>query len=132
MTNEKHTRIDKFLWAVRIFKTRSIAADACTRGRIIIKDVQVKPSRLVSADEIITVRKPPVTFIYRIIEPIENRVSAKLVPGYIEDLTPAEEKMKLTFQHLGATGGFREKGTGRPTKKDRRTIDRWNEEREDI
>lgn len=132
MINEKQIRIDKFLWAVRIFKTRSIASDACTKGRIIIKDVQVKPSRVVSRDDIITVKKPPVTFTYRIIEPIENRVSAKLVPEFIADLTPEEEKLKLVLQHMGGAAGFRDKGTGRPTKKDRRVIDRWNEERNDI
>jgi ribosome-associated heat shock protein Hsp15 len=131
MTDEKHIRIDKFLWAVRIFKTRSIASDECIKGRIIIKDVQVKPSRTVSKDDIITVRKPPVTYTYRVIKPIENRVSAKLVPDYIVDLTPEEEKLKLVIQHLGGTGGYREKGTGRPTKKDRRIIDRWNEEQKD-
>jgi ribosome-associated heat shock protein Hsp15 len=128
--DKKHIRIDKFLWAVRIYKTRSIAADECSKGRIIIKDLPVKPSRLVSKDEIITVKKPPVNYTYRILEPIENRVSAKLVGNYLADLTPEEEKIKLVMHHLGGTG-FRERGTGRPTKKDRRIIDKWNEERND-
>jgi ribosome-associated heat shock protein Hsp15 len=124
MPDNKHTRIDKFLWAVRIFKTRSIAADECNKGRIIIKDVQVKPSRLVAKDEIIIVKKPPSVFTYSIIEPIENRVSAKLVGNFITDLTPESEKLKLDFRKSGAIG-YRDKGAGRPTKKERRTIDRW-------
>ncbi len=129
MPDEKpHIRIDKFLWAVRIFKTRSLASEACIKGRIIIKNVQVKPSRLVSENEIITVKKPPVNYMYRIIVPIENRISAKMVENYISDLTPEEEKAKLVIHRMGGTG-FREKGLGRPTKKDRRIIDRWNDER---
>jgi ribosome-associated heat shock protein Hsp15 len=117
-------RIDKFLWAIRVFKTRSIASEACRRGRIIINSVQVKPSRSVFKDEIITVKKLPVTYTYRIIEPIENRVSAKLVSKYIEDLTPQEEKIKLDISHTGFTS-YREKGIGRPTKKERRNLDRF-------
>ena len=129
--DKQHIRIDKFLWAVRIFKTRSIASDACTKGRIVIKEVQVKPSRLISSKEIITVKKPPVNYLYRVIEPIENRVSAKLVENYITDLTPEEEKLKIVMHRMGGTG-FREKGTGRPTKKDRRIIDRWTDSRNEI
>ncbi|HZY25892.1 MAG TPA: S4 domain-containing protein [Bacteroidales bacterium] len=123
MADKKEIRIDKFLWSVRIFKTRSIASDECRKGRIIINDVQVKPSRIVIKNEIITVKKPPVNYSFRVIEPIENRVGAKLVEQFIEDLTPAEEKLKL---ELGQSGGivYRDKGTGRPTKKERRQIDR--------
>jgi ribosome-associated heat shock protein Hsp15 len=123
MPDNKNIRIDKFLWSVRIYKTRSIASDECRKGRIIIKDIQVKPSRVVVKNEIITVKKPPVNYSYRVIEPIENRVGAKLVENYIEDITPEEEKIKLD---LSQTGGiiFRDKGTGRPTKKERRQIDR--------
>ena len=117
-------RIDKFLWSVRIYKTRSIASEACRRGRIIINSIQVKPSRSVFKDEIITVKKLPVIYIYRIVEPIENRVSAKLVSKYIEDLTPEEEKIKLDLRHAGFTS-YREKGAGRPTKKERRNLDRF-------
>lgn len=117
-------RIDKFLWAVRVFKTRSIASEACRKGRIIINSIQVKPSRSVFRDEIITVKKLPVIFTYRVIEPIENRVSAKLISNYIEDLTPKEEKIKIDTRHTGFTG-YREKGLGRPTKKERRNLDRF-------
>lgn len=123
MTEDKSIRIDKYLWSVRIYKTRSIASEECRKGRILISDVQVKPSRTITKNEIIIVRKPPVNYIYRIIEPVENRVSAKLVQKFIEDITPDEEKMKLDFRHTGGTF-FREKGSGRPTKKERRLIDK--------
>jgi ribosome-associated heat shock protein Hsp15 len=124
MPESKQIRIDKFLWSVRIYKTRSIASEECRRGRIIINNVPVKPSRPVLKDEIITVKKLPVLFTYRIIEPIENRISAKLVSKYLEDLTPEEEKVKLDLRHAGFTS-YREKGTGRPTKKERRNLDRF-------
>jgi ribosome-associated heat shock protein Hsp15 len=123
MAGNKEIRIDKFLWSVRIYKTRSIASDECRKGRIVINDIQVKPSRIVLKNEIITVKKPPVNYSYRVIEPIENRVGAKLVSQFIDDMTPEVEKLKLEFVQ---TGGmiYRDKGTGRPTKKDRRQIDR--------
>jgi ribosome-associated heat shock protein Hsp15 len=126
MSEKKEIRIDKFLWSVRIYKTRSTASDECRKGRIVINDIQVKPSRIVLKNEIITVKKPPVNYSYRVIEPIENRVGAKLVEQFIEDMTPGEEKLKL---ELGQTGGviYRDKGTGRPTKKERRQIDRIND-----
>jgi ribosome-associated heat shock protein Hsp15 len=127
MPDNTHIRIDKFLWAVRLFKTRSLAAEACTKGRIIIKDIQVKPSRAVVKNEIITVKKPPVNYLYKIIEPIENRVSAKLVENYIADITPDEEKLKLDIRQSGIIG-YRDKGTGRPTKKERRVIDKWQDD----
>ena len=123
MQEANSVRIDKFLWSVRIFKTRSLAAEECRKGRIIINGIQVKPSRFVVRNEIITVRKLPVTYSYRIIEPVENRVSAKLVEKYIEDQTPEEEKKKLVIRH-SVLNGYRQKGTGRPTKKERRNLDR--------
>jgi ribosome-associated heat shock protein Hsp15 len=124
MTENKAVRIDKYLWAVRLYKTRSIASEECRKGRIIIKDVQVKPSRIVKRDEIIIVKKPPVTYTFRIMEPIENRVSAKIVIQFIEDLTPDSEKEKHEISHSGGTG-IRARGTGRPTKKERRLIDKF-------
>ena len=130
MPDNKNIRIDKFLWSVRIYKTRSIASEECRKGRIIINDIQVKPSRIVVKNEIITVKKPPVIYSYRVIEPIENRVSAKLVEQFIEDLTPEEEKTKLNIRQ--ATGViYRDKGTGRPTKKERRQIDRIKDDLQD-
>jgi ribosome-associated heat shock protein Hsp15 len=126
MSDDKQIRIDKFLWAVRIFKTRSIAADECGKGRIIINDIAVKPSRMVKSGEVITVRKPPVHYKYKIINVIENRIGAKLVNQFIDDITPEEEKLKLDPASKGVTF-HREKGAGRPTKKERRIIDRFKE-----
>ena len=123
MADKKEIRIDKFLWSVRLYKTRSIASDECRKGRIYINDIQVKPSRSVLKNEIIIVKKPPVIYSYRVIEPIDNRVSAKLVANFIEDLTPEEEKAKLDIRKAGGII-YRDKGTGRPTKKERRLIDR--------
>jgi len=123
MSENKTIRIDKFLWSVRIYKTRSLASAECRKGRVIINDIQVKPSRSVLMNELITVKKPPVNYSYRVIEPIENRVSAKLVEKFIEDLTTEEEKAKLNIRQAGGII-YRVKGTGRPTKKERRQIDR--------
>jgi ribosome-associated heat shock protein Hsp15 len=123
MPETKPIRIDKFLWSVRIYKTRSIAADECRKGRIIINDIQVKPSRIVYKNEIVAVKKLPVIYTFRIIEPIENRIAAKLVEKYIEDLTPDEEKAKLEIK-LSGLNGHRQRGTGRPTKRERRNLDR--------
>jgi ribosome-associated heat shock protein Hsp15 len=125
MVDSKPIRIDKFLWSVRLYKTRSIASDECRKGKIIINNVQVKPSRIILKNEILFVKKLPVVFTYRVIEPIENRVSARLVENYIEDLTTEEEKAKLDIrQSVGIV--YRDKGSGRPTKKDRRVIDKLN------
>jgi ribosome-associated heat shock protein Hsp15 len=130
MDNKSEIRIDKFLWAVRIYKTRSIASEECRKGRILINNMQVKPSRAIAANEIVTVRKPPVIFTYRVIDPIENRVSAKLVQSFIEDLTPDEEKSKLEMRQQ-VTNFYRPKGTGRPTKKDRRLIGKLQDDFDD-
>jgi len=127
MSDKKTVRIDKFLWAVRLYKTRSIASDECRKGRIIIKEVQVKPSRIISTDEVILVKKPPVNYTFRVIEPIENRVSAKIAGQFIEDLTPVAEKAKLDFSKSAGTGQ-RQRGTGRPTKKERRLIDKFQKD----
>ncbi|MBK8880995.1 MAG: RNA-binding S4 domain-containing protein [Bacteroidales bacterium] len=127
MTDTKPVRIDKYLWAVRLYKTRSIASEECRKGRIIIKDIPVKPSRVISGGEIILVKKPPVNFTFRVIIPIENRVSAKIVSQFVEDLTPETEKAKLDISKAGGTG-HRQKGTGRPTKKERRLIDKFQED----
>ncbi len=123
MADNKSIRIDKFLWSVRVYKTRSIASDACRKGRIIINNIQVKPSRVITNDEIIIVKKPPVVYTYKVIEPIENRVSAKLVDQYVQDLTSDEEKAKLNIKTI-VISGIRDKGSGRPTKKERRLIDK--------
>jgi ribosome-associated heat shock protein Hsp15 len=127
MTDHKPVRIDKFLWAARIFKTRSMASDQCRKGRITVNNTPAKPSRTVETDDIITVRKPPAVFTYRVMEPTEKRVSARLVTQIIEDITSEEEKAKLDHRRT-TTIVFREKGTGRPTKKERRLIDRISDD----
>ena len=117
-------RLDKFLWAARIFKTRSIAAEACKKGRISIGGVNAKPSKMVKAGDVIDVRKPPVTYSFKILQAIEKRVGAKLVPDILENVTPPEQYEILEMNRLS---GFvdRARGTGRPTKKDRRSLDEF-------
>jgi len=126
MTDIKPVRIDKFLWAVRLYKTRSLAAEACLIGRIAIKDLPVKPSRVIRTHEIITVKKPPVTYTYEIVSVVENRVSSRLVQDYLTDLTSEDEKLKLSIREA-VIPGYRKRGTGRPTKKERRSIDTWKD-----
>ena len=116
-------RIDKFLWSVRIYKTRSMATDACRKGRVIINDIPVKPSRQVTAGEIINVRKAPVLYTYRIKNIPRSRVAAKLVEDYIDDRTPGEEKDRLKMKEMTQVR-YRYKGSGRPTKKERRDLDK--------
>jgi ribosome-associated heat shock protein Hsp15 len=114
-------RIDKYLWAVRLFKTRGEAADACKGGKIKINGMDAKPSREVKPGEVITVRRIPVLYTYKIIAVIDKRQPAKNVPLYIENMTPPEELAKLTES---LTSGIRrEQGAGRPTKKERRELD---------
>ena len=119
---EEVTRVDKWLWAARIFKTRSIAADACKNGRVTIGGVNVKPSHAVKAGETIDVRKPPITYSFRILKTIEQRVGAKLLPEIYENVTAPEQYELLEMNRIS---GFvdRARGTGRPTKKDRRALD---------
>ena len=125
MNDNKSVRIDKFLWAVRLYKTRGLASDACRMNRILLDGSPVKPSRDITGNNIITVRKPPVSFVFKVIMPVENRQPAKLVSNYIEDLTSVAEKVKLEIRQT-APVGYRKKGTGRPTKKERRIIDKWH------
>ncbi len=118
-------RIDSFLWAVRIFKSRSLASDACKKGRITINGNVAKPARIVVVGDIIGVRKAPVTYSFRVLQTARNRMGAKLVPDYILNVTSQEELEVLEMQKLS---GFidRAKGEGRPTKKDRRSLDEWH------
>jgi ribosome-associated heat shock protein Hsp15 len=120
--DEHAVRIDKWLWAVRIFKTRSLATEACRSGKVTVQEMVVKPSRIVRPGETISVFQAPLTRTVRVIEVIGNRVSAKLVAGFMEDLTPEEEYMKLRHKH-DAGFEFRERGIGRPTKRERRQIE---------
>lgn len=116
-------RIDKWLWAVRIYKTRSQASDACKKGKIEIDEQAVKPSRTVSHGDVITVKKPPYTYTYEVKGIIEKRVGAKIAADNYNDLTPEEELLKIkTIQESAFF--IRDRGAGRPTKKERRLIDR--------
>lgn len=121
---EDQVRVDKWLWAVRVFKTRSIATDACKKGRVTIDGQSVKPSRTLKTGEVVEVRKNPVRYSYKVKQLIQKRVGAKLVPEYMEDVTPASELEILEMQK-NMSWFERERGTGRPTKKDRRDIDRF-------
>jgi len=116
-------RIDKFLWSVRIYKTRSMATEACRKGRVTINDMPVKPSRQVTAGEIVKVRKNPVLYTYRIKNIPRSRIAAKLLEEFIDDHTPEEEKLKLEMKEMTQTR-YRYKGSGRPTKKERRDLDK--------
>ena len=114
-------RIDKYLWAVRIFKTRALASEACKKGRVMISEMSVKPSRTIVPGDIITVRKAPVNYAYKVLDPIQKRVGAKLVDQYMEDITPQEELDKLAMKDDFFVS--RDRGAGRPTKKERRLLD---------
>lgn len=124
MTEE--ARIDKWLWAARIFKTRSIAADACKNGRVTMNNVCVKPSRMVKAGEVVSVKKPPVTYSFRILKTIKQRVGAKLIPEIYENVTDPKQYELLEMSRIS---GFvdRARGTGRPTKKERRALDAFTD-----
>jgi len=122
MPEAHEVRIDKWLWAIRVFKTRSQATEACKRGRVIIDDIQVKPSRIVKLGDEVFVKKPPVIYSYRIIGIIEKRVSAQLAVKNYEELTPDEELSKLKVNETIFVK--RDRGAGRPTKKERRLIDK--------
>ena len=114
-------RIDKYLWAVRIFKTRTLATEACKKGRVSVDDMPAKPSRMVTTGDVIEVKKMPVLYSYRVLDPIEKRVGAKIVDNYVKDVTPQEELQKLEMQDDFLAK--RDRGAGRPTKKERRLLD---------
>ena len=126
MNYQQEARIDKWLWASRIFKTRSIAADACKNGRVTKDGVTIKPSRVVKVGEVISVKKSPITYSFKILNAIENRVGAKLVPEVYENVTDPKQYELLEMSKIS---GFidRQKGTGRPTKKDRREMDAFTD-----
>ncbi len=117
-------RVDKWLWAVRVFKTRSVATDAVKKGRVTVNDVLVKPSRTVKPGDVVKVRKPPVTYSFRVIQCVQNRLGAKLVPEYMENITP---KSEMDLLEVVKISGFvdRRKGLGRPTKREGRDLERF-------
>ena len=118
----EQARIDKWLWAARIFKTRSLAAEACKNGRVTIGNVNVKPSHMVKVGETVSVRKPPITYSFKIRQTIEQRAGAKLIPEIYENVTTPDQYELLEMNRIS---GFvdRARGTGRPTKKERRALD---------
>jgi len=115
-------RIDKWLWAARVYKTRTLASDACKNGRITINGALAKPSRTVKVGDQVGVKKSPITYTFRVLQAIEKRVGAKLLPEVFENITPLEQYELLEMNQIR---GFidRARGTGRPTKKDRRALD---------
>ncbi len=121
MAVTEKVRIDKWLWAVRIYKTRSQASEACRKGRILIDGMEVKPSRNIKKGEMVFIRKLPVIYTIRVKELVENRLPAQRVGEFAEDLTSAEELQKLKLRDI--VFFKRDKGTGRPTKRDRRMLD---------
>ena len=125
MNNE--ARVDKWLWAARIFKTRTLAAAACKKGQVSMGGTQLKPSRMVKAGDIVDVRKSPVTYSFKILQAIEHRVGAKLIPEILENVTRPEQYELL---ELSKISGFvdRARGTGRPTKKERRALDDFKDD----
>ena len=115
-------RIDKWLWAARIFKTRSIAADACKNGRVTLNGVNLKPSRTIKEGDVVSVKKPPITYSFKVLKTIEQRVGPKLLPEIYENVTDPKQYELLQMSRIS---GFidRAHGTGRPTKKERRALD---------
>ena len=126
MEKGNEVRIDKWMWATRIFKTRTIATEACKKGRISIGNVNVKPSRTIKTGDIIQVRKPPVTYSFKVLALTEKRMGAKLVPEYLENVTPPEQYEILEMSRIS---GFvnRSKGLGRPTKREGRELKKFTE-----
>ena len=127
---ENKIRVDKWLWSVRQYKTRSLATEACDKGRIIIDELPVKPSRLVKEGDVISIKRTGLLRLLKIIKLTTGRLSAKLVEEYVVDLTPKDEidayKARLTRMTI-----FRDPGTGRPTKRDRRVLDDFFDKADD-
>ena len=119
---KSEVRIDKWLWAVRIYKTRTLASEACKKGKVIIAGVQVKPSRNVKVGDVIGIKQNPVLYSFKVLALAENRMNAKLVPGFMENVTTPDQLELIEIARIAAQNN-RDRGTGRPTKKDRRDID---------
>ncbi len=115
-------RIDKWLWAVRLYKTRSLATEACKKGRVQIQGTALKPSRVVKTGDIIQIKHPPVVYSFKVLAPAQNRMNARLVPEFMENVTTADQLELIELGKLAAKTA-RERGTGRPTKKERRDMD---------
>ena len=115
-------RIDKWLWAVRLFKTRTLAAEACKKGKVVIQNVQVKPSRNVKVGDVVCIIRNPILFSFKVLALSENRMNAKLVAGFMENVTTPDQLELIELSNLAGQTG-RDRGTGRPTKKERRELD---------
>jgi len=128
MSEEKasEARLDKWLWAARIYKTRTLAADACKNGRVTLNGSQAKPSRMIKPGDEVGVKKSPVTYTFRVKQAIEKRVGAKLIPEILENITSQEQYELLEMSRISGFVG-RARGTGRPTKKERRALDEFAE-----
>ncbi len=120
-------RIDKWLWTMRLFKTRSLAADYCKKGRVMIHGISVKPSRMIKVGDIIQIRRAPVTFSFKVIALSQNRLNAKLIADYMENVTSPDQ---LALLEVAFVNGFvdRNRGLGRPTKKERRDLDSFTDQ----
>lgn len=123
MGSSEKIRIDKWLWAVRIYKTRSLAADECRNNKVMLKGINVKPSREVSVGDEIQVKRPPIIRTYRVLAITGKRMGASLTPGFVKDITSQDQ---LDLLNVTNSYGFekRDRGIGRPTKRDRRDIER--------
>ncbi|HLP48616.1 MAG TPA: RNA-binding S4 domain-containing protein [Candidatus Kapabacteria bacterium] len=121
--NDIKPRLDKWLWAVRVFKTRSMATEACKKGKIFLNGIAVKASHLVKPGEVFEFREPHITRSFKVMGLLEKRVSAKVAVDYMLEITPPEEFKKLELSRLTMIA-IRERGAGRPTKKERRDIEK--------
>jgi ribosome-associated heat shock protein Hsp15 len=122
MLIDKDIRVDKWLWAVRVFKTRSSASDACRKGKVLVNNAPVKPSRIIKINDVVSVRRQTILYSYKVKGLLGKRLSARLITEFVENITPETELEKL--KHTDTFFIRRDKGTGRPTKKERRTLDK--------
>lgn len=119
-------RIDKWLWAVRLFKTRTLASEACKKGKVIIQNIQVKPSRNVKVGDVVSIKRNPILFSFKVLALSENRMNAKLVSGFMENVTTPDQLELMELAKLAGQSG-RDRGAGRPTKKERRDLEDFAE-----
>ncbi len=125
--DNEQLRIDKYLFCIRLYKTRTLASEACAKGQILLNDQSVKPSRIVKVNDIISVKQNPIYRKYQIIKLLNSRIGAKLVQDYMTEVTSQDELFKLKLiQEIDKSSAIkRDRGTGRPTKKDRRDMDKF-------
>lgn len=117
----QEVRIDKWMWAVRLFKTRTLAAEACKKGKVLMSGNAMKASRTIKVGDVIQIKKAPITYSFKVLALTENRMGAKLVPEFMENVTTPDQLEMLELSKYSSFGQ-RDRGTGRPTKKDRRDI----------